>query len=52
MHTKLLLENLKRINHLEDPGVGEDIRMVLREIGEREGIRCIWVRTGTRGGLL
>jgi hypothetical protein len=54
MRTVFWFESLKGRDHLEDVGI--DGRIILQRILGKQGgklwIGCIWLRTGTSGGLL
>jgi hypothetical protein len=54
MHTKLLLENLRRRDYVEDLGV--DGKIIFDWMSGKYGrdvcIACIWLKIGTSGSLL
>jgi hypothetical protein len=54
MHVTFWSASLKGRDHLEDLGVDEKriLERTLEELGGNVWTGCIWLRTGTSGGLL
>jgi hypothetical protein len=53
VHTGLLWGNLRKRDHLEEPGVdGRILKMDFQDLVWRAWTGLIWLRIGTGGGLM